>query len=114
MKRLPTILRLTTCPKCRYSLAGLPAVHACPECGFEFDATMTCLDVWVSDEEPKILTLLGNGISTIVFVLFSLAVFSPVSVWQAWPFFGAFLFWLCLLIMASVRPGFCPHSRPCA
>jgi hypothetical protein len=25
------------CPRCQYDLAGLPEVHTCPECGFEFD-----------------------------------------------------------------------------
>jgi hypothetical protein len=25
------------CPVCEYDLAGLPAAHACPECGFEYD-----------------------------------------------------------------------------
>ena len=25
------------CPACRYSLRGLPARHACPECGFRYD-----------------------------------------------------------------------------
>lgn len=29
---------LATCPACRYSLRGLPADSACPECGFAYDA----------------------------------------------------------------------------
>ncbi len=28
---------ISSCPKCSYSLEGLPTVHACPECGFECD-----------------------------------------------------------------------------
>ena len=29
---------LESCPRCDYSLRGLPADHACPECGLRYDA----------------------------------------------------------------------------
>ncbi|MBN2445456.1 MAG: hypothetical protein JXO22_01925, partial [Phycisphaerae bacterium] len=28
---------LTNCPRCNYSLRGLPARHTCPECGLAYD-----------------------------------------------------------------------------
>lgn len=31
---------ILNCPICRYDLAGLPARHRCPECGFEYDESM--------------------------------------------------------------------------
>ena len=34
---LPVGFRLEACPRCEYSLIGLPAQHRCPECGFEYD-----------------------------------------------------------------------------
>jgi hypothetical protein len=36
---------LTHCPICRYDLSGLPKDHRCPECGFEYDASMR---MWVA------------------------------------------------------------------
>lgn len=33
--------KLSKCPMCRYSLAGLPARHQCPECGFPYDERMS-------------------------------------------------------------------------
>ena len=34
----------TKCPICGYSLDGLPARHSCPECGFDYDKSMTPFD----------------------------------------------------------------------
>jgi hypothetical protein len=34
---IPGRIHLEECPKCEYSLKGLPASHRCPECGFEYD-----------------------------------------------------------------------------
>ena len=32
---------ITHCPICRYTLAGLPEKHRCPECGFEYNKDAT-------------------------------------------------------------------------
>ena len=37
---------LTHCYRCNYDLAGLPASHHCPECGFEYDDSMFLLLGW--------------------------------------------------------------------
>lgn len=37
-------MNLERCPMCKYDLAGLPARHACPECGFAYDA-----DTWIHE-----------------------------------------------------------------
>ncbi|HNO78570.1 MAG TPA: hypothetical protein PKN33_10970 [Phycisphaerae bacterium] len=33
-------IHMETCPQCDYVLESLPAAHACPECGFEYDDGM--------------------------------------------------------------------------
>ncbi|MBI3835820.1 MAG: hypothetical protein HY287_15955 [Planctomycetes bacterium] len=27
-----------SCPRCQYDLTGLPEIHTCPECGFDYDS----------------------------------------------------------------------------
>ncbi len=46
--------RLPRCVKCAYSLKGLPAEHACPECGLRYDG-----HVWVYRPGPPPLWRLG-------------------------------------------------------
>ena len=36
---------LTQCLLCRYGLTALPEDYHCPECGFEYDASMR---VWIA------------------------------------------------------------------
>lgn len=36
-KQTPANPVFSRCPRCRYNLRGLPAKHACPECGLHFD-----------------------------------------------------------------------------
>ncbi|RME37270.1 MAG: hypothetical protein D6788_09830 [Planctomycetota bacterium] len=35
-------MALNQCPRCNYSLRGLPANHACPECGLVYDERSAC------------------------------------------------------------------------
>ncbi len=35
---------LQKCPRCRYSLTGLPDIHRCPECAFEYDKRMVVIE----------------------------------------------------------------------
>lgn len=39
-------IRLTRCWRCGYELRELPAMHRCPECGFEYDRGMFVLEGW--------------------------------------------------------------------
>jgi len=59
------------CPRCSYELTGLPAVHTCPECGFEYDSLSTSI------------TLRGRRVyleDLIKSVVVGVAVFGPWSV----------------------------------
>lgn len=57
---------LQRCPRCTYRLRGLPAVHACPECGFEVDRRWTVFGGrsaalgprWVTDQTMLLVILL--------------------------------------------------------
>lgn len=38
-----TVTSLSSCPRCGYSLQGLPATGSCPECGFGYDSQTVML-----------------------------------------------------------------------
>lgn len=73
---------LTTCPVCDYPLAGLPAAHRCPECGFEFDE-LTRAWRWTRPRWMVVMLIVVVG----MFVLFV-----PVQLWAL--FFGRAADWL--------------------
>lgn len=74
-------LRLTVCPRCEYSLTGLPAVHRCPECGFEYD------------DRTFVLTGIARGAGSmrperkVLWAVLACAVW--LGPWLAAPFFAA-------------------------
>ena len=75
-EEMPIESRLPFCPRCQYSLHGLPAAHRCPECGLEFDAESRmwvahfCGFCWRPDWR-LIVAVLGILVGLLVAVLFS-------------------------------------------
>ena len=59
---------------CRYNLTGLPREHRCPECGFEYTATMR---VWqtapFSRSESITAILFGPGLAVLILIAVRLA-----------------------------------------
>ena len=56
---------LGVCPKCRYSLRGLPSSHSCPECGARYDEQS---GMWRSSQRHRrfyLLATVGLGIALI-------------------------------------------------
>lgn len=72
---------LECCPRCGYSLRGLPADHACPECGLRYDERSLLFRrrlsgrVWLN-----LLGFLGGA----MIVWLDLAWFMRLGVWR-WP-----------------------------
>lgn len=58
---------LSHCPRCGYALIGLPAAHACPECGLTYDERTRC---WRAERPWRRVLLLGiiNGVIVAVAV----------------------------------------------
>jgi len=59
---------LSHCPRCGYALTGLPAAHACPECGLIYDERMR---YWRAERPWRRMLLLGiiNGVIVAVAVV---------------------------------------------
>jgi len=66
----------TLCPKCDYDLQGLPASHACPECGFEYDSYTR---VW---RDVRWKQRLKRGVNIVFFGLGLLLLFGSLQ--QFW------------------------------
>ena len=80
MKRLRTILRLTTCPQCGYDLRELPSEHACPECGYAYTEDMSMIPVLKKEEVPRVFLLVLWLVMTVLFSVIALAGFISIVV----------------------------------
>ncbi|MHC5024071.1 MAG: hypothetical protein ACYTGG_09175 [Planctomycetota bacterium] len=57
---------MTRCPKCRYVLSGLPAEHRCPECGFDYDASMFGFGAWPNQGRPRPWQAIAYGAGVLI------------------------------------------------
>lgn len=51
---------IESCPRCGYSLQGLPADHACPECGLRYDSHST---VYRHLHPAAVFGMMGGGVA---------------------------------------------------
>ena len=67
--------RLKTCPKCEYSLVGLPAPHRCPECGLEYDEFSCEWENRRWRRAGRVLGVLGLVVYCVVLLAYFIAVY---------------------------------------
>ncbi|MCB9852519.1 MAG: hypothetical protein H6819_05450 [Phycisphaerales bacterium] len=83
----------TECPICEYSLKGLPAVHACPECGFRYD---TNTRIWIAEPRKK----QPSDARVVIFI--PLTVIGFLAVRWAGPILGVILYLILLLLVGAI------------
>ena len=99
------------CPRCTYSLRGLPANHACPECGLRFDERCELYRVANPRQVFFVwMVIFGSG-WVVLKHLPQVANFAAASAWDkvgavaavAWFFFVGFAIWF---LVKRYRRGF--------
>ena len=58
---------MNQCPRCSYSLEGLPEVHACPECGLQYNGETTYLELKPSKTSWKGIAVVAVVTSWLAF-----------------------------------------------
>ena len=86
------------CPKCKYDLTGLPEVHACPECGFEYDPHTELFDIG----PPYVSSSKALVILSLCAVSFVLAFYFRIA--------GESFFWMSMVVVVVVMYLRRPHS----
>ena len=83
------------CPRCAYSLAGLPDEHCCPECGFAYERGRT-LVIRQGRRVPILNTFLGGlfllGAVRVLFLWSGASVYHKLE-GGCWLAFGAWILW---------------------
>ncbi|GJM25470.1 MAG: hypothetical protein DHS20C16_18850 [Phycisphaerae bacterium] len=58
---------MNKCPRCSYSLEGLPEIHACPECGLHYNGETTYVELKPSKTSWKMIAIVAVLTSWIAF-----------------------------------------------
>jgi hypothetical protein len=88
-------LRLKVCPRCDYSLLGLPAVGACPECGRPYDQLGVYLYGEAAGNHRRSWTNVPRKRSSLIWQGLFIDTFCGFFLWQnAWHHVRIFSFFL--------------------
>jgi hypothetical protein len=58
---------MNNCPRCSYSLEGLPEIHVCPECGLQYNGETTYLELKPSKTSWKMIAVVAVPTSWMAF-----------------------------------------------
>ncbi len=84
---------MINCPKCGYSLEGLPEVHVCPECGLDYYGETLCLEFKAHSDSWRTIALTVVGTSWIALV----PAYRAQSYWKL-----VFLLWLFAVVFRII------------
>jgi hypothetical protein len=84
---------MSACPRCQYSLTGLPDAYACPECGFAYENDMVALRGWDTQTKPT-----QTNLAWVLICIVVLAFLMWREYWQSG--FGG-IFWVYLALQCG-------------